>query len=172
MKTFSLLGLLLLIGLLTGCKKNCGPSDEPRLLLYINTQATTPLTDVYALNAVTSSPTITLPQSTSAPNRLYWQLNLPLNLNADSVQYVLTRPGRRDTVTVNYRRMYAYEDTECGYTVTILPPITGSSLPVADSLIVRTTTGKLNFVNFTPTTSRNFFSSSTNTGINVGLLWL
>ena len=163
---------LCLIGLLAGCKKNCGPSDEPLLNLHINMLSTSQLTEVYGLNTTPGSPVVTLPQSTSAPNRTYWQLGLPLNLNADKTQYVFVRSGQRDTVTVYYRRVFAYEDTECGYTVTILPPLTNNGAPAADSLVVKTTAGKLDRVEFTPTTTRTFFSGGSNTGIRVSLLWL
>lgn len=172
MKKHSVLLVLCLLGMLAGCKKNCGPSDEPLLDLRINMVATSQLTEVYGLNTAPGAPVVTLPQSTSAPNRTYWQLGLPLNLNADKTQYVFVRSGRRDTVTVYYRRVFAYEDTECGYTITILPPLTNKGAPAADSLVVKTTTGKLNYVEFIPTTSRTFFGGEWNTGISVGLLWL
>ena len=166
---------LLVTGLfvsLLSCKKNCGPSDEPRLNLSINMDASRKLTSVYGLNTAPGSPVVTLPQSTSAPNRTYWRLDLPLSLTADKTQYVFVRSGKLDTVTVRYRRVYAYEDTECGYTVTILPPLTSNGRPIADSLIVRTTSGRLNSLTFTPTRTGNGFNRSTNTGIIVYLLWL
>ncbi|MEZ0487443.1 DUF6452 family protein [Fibrella aquatica] len=167
--------VLVIIGIASmviGCRKNCGPSDEPRLKLSINMQTAPALTAVYALNTAPGSPAMTLPQSTSAPNRTYWQLDLPLNLTADRAQYVFNRSGRLDTVTVNYRRKFAYEDVECGYTVTILPPLNSDNTPLADSLVVKTTAGKLNSVDFIPTSSRTFFIRESNTGISVGLLWL
>lgn len=167
--------ILLVAGLfvsLLSCKKNCGPADEPRLKLYLNMEASRKLTSVYGLNTAAGAPLISLPQSTSATNRTYWDLDLPLSLTADRTQYVFVRSGKLDTVTVRYRRIYAYEDTECGYTVTILPPLASNGRPLADSLIVRTTAGKLNSVSFTPTSTRTFFNPGSNTGITVGLLWL
>lgn len=167
--------VLLLTGLsmtLWGCRKNCGPSNEPRLELSIVTTSAVRLTEIYALQTVTTAPALTLPASTSAPNRAYWTLNLPLNLTADKTQYVLVSTARRDTVMVNYRRTFTYEDAECGYVVNILPRLTAAGQQVADSLTVQTTTGTVNNLYFLPTTSRTFFTRSSDTGIYLSLLWL
>ena len=172
--------VFLTIGLFAGlasCKKNCGPSDEPRLNLYLNMEASRKLTSVYGLNTVPGSPVIAPPQSSSALDqtylgRTYWQLDLPLSLTADRTQYVFARSGKLDTVTVRYRRIYAYEDTECGYTITILPPLASNGQPTSNSLIVSTTTGKTEYVEFTPTRTRVLFNNpGSNTGITVRLLW-
>ena len=172
MRYVSLVLTVSLVYLLSGCRKNCGPFDEPRLELSIVTTSAVRLTEIYALRTVSMAPALTLPASTSAPNRAYWMLNLPLNLTADKTQYVLVSTARRDTVTVNYRRTFKYEDAECGYVVTVLPRLTAAGQQMADSLTVQTTTGTVNSLYFRPTASRTFFTGSSDTGIYLGLLWL
>lgn len=113
-----LLGCVNLAIMLNGCK-DCGPSAEPLLTCNLSQKTRQKLDTLYALNTINTLPQ--QPYSTTAitTNK---QLVLPVNLNADSSQYVFQLNGQRDTLTVFYKRKYSYRDTKCGYVLDLIEP--------------------------------------------------
>lgn len=148
-----LLALMSLASGLTSCEE-CGPSAEP--LLHLSLSWTTPgkVDTLYALNS--QNPLPTQPYSTTGlttSNRF----ELPLNLNADSSRYVFLQNGHRDTLTVYYKRNYAYRNTKCGYVLDLTPPA-GQQAQVTRGTVQSISYLKNNY-------QRTFFSRATETEI-------
>ena len=114
-----LLVLASLVALLTGCE-NCGPSTEPSLQVNVSWTTAGKVDTLYALGS--QRPLPTQPYSTTGLTN-YSQFVAPLNLNADSSQYVFGQNGRKDTLTVFYKRNYSYRDTNCGYVIDLTAPL-------------------------------------------------
>ena len=168
---------LLLLGLavtLCGCPKNCGPVDEPRLDLNITSQTPSRITDIYAIGGVPGATLSTRPYNfSSVTPRLFYQFDLPINQQADQTRYVIVRDTRRDTVTINYRRVFTYEDAECGYIINLTSPTGGLSNPATYPDIVQTTMGTVRSLEFIPTQVFRpaFFSQPADAGIRLNLEW-
>ena len=161
-----------LIYLLLGCRKNCGPFDEPVLNLTIRATIPFRLTDVYGLGSIAKPATISQLYSTTA-TREQANLILPINLNANQSRYVLVTNSRRDTVTINYKRAFTYQDADCGYTVTIQPPpgLFKDTAPI-DPALASATSGKVTSIRFQQTVSGiPFRYPETNTGVDLELTW-
>ncbi|RYF75648.1 MAG: hypothetical protein EOO39_06600 [Cytophagaceae bacterium] len=175
MRTGGILLTISLITLLTGCLKHCGPAGEPRLQLVISSTTPLAINDVRPLGALASAPVISVPKASSiGQGRSYVQLDLPVNLNADQTQYILTSATRSDTVTVNYRRVFSYEDVDCGYIVNLFPRQNRDGSPSSTARIVQTTTGTVESVSFEQTLVYQiaaFYGSGRDTGISVTLKW-
>ncbi len=135
--------------------ENCGPIAEPILNLYFGdgTGTKTPFDTLYALNS--RGPILNRPTLSN-------QLALPINLGADSTRYVFRLAGRQDTVTVHYRRMFAYRNQKCGYVVNLLEP--NAPQPKA-----RTTRGTVVSVSYIQNRDGSFGASASNTGIYLSI---
>ncbi len=146
------LSLFALFGLIS-CEE-CGPSAEP--LLHLNLSWTTPgkVDTLYALNS--QNPLPAQPYLTTAATT-YNGFELPLNMNADNSRYVFLRNGRRDTLTVYYKRDYAYRNTKCGYTLDLTAPV-GQQAMITRGVVQSISYMKTNY-------QRTFFTRATNAGI-------
>lgn len=146
------LALCSLIGLVS-CEE-CGISAEP--LLNLTVAWTTPgkVDTLYALNS--QNPLPAQPYSTTGVTT-YNGFQLPLNMNADNSRYVFLRNGRRDTLTVYYKREYAYRNTKCGYTLDLTAPV-GQQATITRGTIQSISYLKNNY-------QRTFFTRATDAGI-------
>ncbi|MBO0949874.1 hypothetical protein [Fibrella forsythiae] len=176
MKNYFFPAFIMLIGLVTGCRKNCGPSGEPVLQLNLQSKSPLMISRIRALNARPDAPAITLPYGyTSSQVATSLQVQLPVNLNTNQSRYELSSGARRDTVTVNYQRVFTYEDVDCGYIINLMPLQPANSGPISNTSIVQSTIGEVTSVFFTRTVPYQIISlnggMATNTGINVTLRW-
>ena len=138
---------------LVSCEE-CGPSAEP--LLHLSVAWTTPgkVDTLYALNS--QNPLPAQPYSTTGVTS-YNGFELPLNLNADNSRYVFLRNGRRDTLTVYYKRDYGYRNTKCGYVLDLAAPV-GQQATITRGTIQSISYLRNNY-------QRTFFSRATDAGI-------
>ncbi|CCG99117.1 hypothetical protein FAES_1107 [Fibrella aestuarina BUZ 2] len=151
--------LVLLADGLPACTPGCGPDadQEPRLTIYVSSSSGQSLT---ARSVATSIRGVGLTQELLDPARLHptdpdqatssVSFNVPYSLAADQTRYVLTSATRRDTLTVNYQRVFSYKDDDCGYWVDVQPPAgfaktTPTGLPNL-ALGARSTLGKVSSV--------------------------
>ncbi|NID12044.1 hypothetical protein [Fibrivirga algicola] len=168
---------LLFMGLvytLTGCRKSCGPSGEPNLRLRLVSQGPLPITAIRALDALPNAAAIKLPTVIASPvSGTVYEGTLPVNLTADKSRYELINASGRDTITVQYRRVFTYEDVDCGYIVNLTAPQLSNGQPVSNTDIVQTTRGSVRSVLFQPTLVRTLTipSSAQDTGITAELVW-
>ncbi|SOD91662.1 hypothetical protein [Spirosoma fluviale] len=151
--------LLMAFGLsfaLMSCE-NCGPSREP--FLNLSLQLTTPakIDTIYALDA--RNPLPKQPVSTSIVTSGIW-LELPLNLNANQSRYVFQLNGRRDTVTVFYRRSFAFRNQRCGYVLDLFEP---------DGIPAKTTQGTVSSVSYWQNRNGSFPGGPQETHIELAL---
>lgn len=166
--------LALLADCLPSCTPGCGPDadQEPRLTLSFTSSTQQPLT---VRSVATSIRGVGLTQELIDPARTYSTnpdqpipsvtFNLPYSLAADQTRYVLTSATRRDTITVNYRRVFSYKDDDCGYWVDVQPPAgftnTAPGGPSTISLGAQSTLGKVTSVYYEGTRlDRNVFTST------------
>jgi hypothetical protein len=137
--------LVSLLSSLTGCE-DCGLTDEPSLLLNIQSQTAFRIDTLYGIGAVGKL----LQTVSSLPTGQYTSWQLPLNLNADSTRYVLRIDGRMEAVTVFYKRNFYYRNRHCGYVFDLEKPATNRSQQA------QTTRGKILSVDY----RQNSFNSS------------
>lgn len=106
-----LLACFLSIGLWS-CE-DCGVRSEPRLEvnLYNRNRTLLRIDTVYAPTA-----------KSAFFKRSGGSFYAPLNLNADSTQYVVVVNGQRETLTVRYRRDFSYKSSRCGYVLDLFAP--------------------------------------------------
>lgn len=142
---------------LTGCE-NCGPTAEPRLLLSLPDTVSVVLDTLYAINS-----TGPLPAQSNGNNSPFRtggnQITLPINLNADSTQYVFKLRGRPDTVTVYYQRDFSFKNRKCGYVIELVEPKTG--------LNARTSRGQVLSTYYQQNRGSTIISSKSDTGISL-----
>lgn len=118
-----LLRLLIAISALSTCFsllscEDCGPNDEPSLRLSIRANAPFKVDTIYGLGAVTNLSLFAKdPYETQ-----FGAYELPLNLNADSTQYIVNINGRQEAITVFYQRKFYYRSRRCGYIFDLYPP--------------------------------------------------
>lgn len=154
-----LIGISLLSSL-NSCE-NCGPTAEPRLLLSLNDSVSGVLDTLYAPNSKGQLPP--QPYGNNSPFRTGSQITLPINLNADSTQYVFKLRGSQDTVTVYYRRDFSFRNRKCGYVIDLFEPRSGPN--------ARASRGRVSNVYYGQNKNSNFLNPSqdTNIGITVQL---
>lgn len=110
---------------MVGCDPGCGPSavQEPILRLRLQTVSMPPvrLTDlvrrIYTLDA---GPVLLKDSAQLAA--MGYEIALPYSLRTNQTRYLLESATRRDTLTVNYQRVFSYKDQTCGYWVDVQPP--------------------------------------------------
>lgn len=175
--------LVLLSDSLLSCIPGCGPDAdrEPRLTIYFTSSSQQLITP---RSVATSIRGVGLTQELLDPARPYStdpdkpvssvSFNVPYSLAADQTRYVIESATRRDTLTVNYQRIFSYKDNECGYWVDVRPPagFYGSSVTPNFSLGARTTVGKVSSLIYEGThLSSNALSSYyTRSAITVSIL--
>lgn len=177
--------LLALAASVTTCTPGCGPDadQEPRLTLYISADPGKPFslsqiaTTIYAVGSPqnfladnkTKSGTAYTPYIASSGTSV--SLNLPYSLTADRTQYVFVKDTRRDTLTVNYRRVFTYKDKQCGYWVDVKPPPGFNGDRATTALGARSSLGRVTSVYYEGTyLSKNVFASTyTRSAITVSL---
>ncbi|ADB42275.1 hypothetical protein Slin_6316 [Spirosoma linguale DSM 74] len=152
---FTLLLTALGLSLVLMSCENCGPSREPFLNLSLQLPTPAKVDTIYALDARNPLPKQDL--STSAVTSALW-LELPLNLNANQSRYVFQLNGRRDTVTVFYRRSFAYRNQRCGYVLDLYQP---------DGTPARTTRGTISNVSYWQNRDGSFPGGSQQTHIEL-----
>ena len=149
----------LLVISLVSCE-NCGPTAEPIATLSILTSTATRLDTVYAPGSLRPLP---VQQHVRTFSTFSHQLNLPVNLTADSTRYVVQFGGQRDTITVFYQRKTDYRNRNCGYVLDLYAPV--------KSPTARVSRGRVTSVSYLRNTNGTFLSSPQNTSIylSVGL---
>lgn len=120
---------------------DCGEREEPKLQVFIKpvNQQAIQIDSAYTLGAN---------WSLSANN-----LNLqggngfvgPLNINADSTQYILRVNGQRGVLTVRYRREFSFKSEKCGYVIELTPPANRMK-----DQYTSTTLGKIIYIEYLP----------------------
>jgi hypothetical protein len=144
---------------LVSCE-DCGPNDEPFLRLNIQASAPFKVDTVYGLGAVSKS-SVFVKQPSDSQFATY---ELPLNLNADSTQYIVSINGRQEAITVFYQRKFYYRSRGCGYVFDLYPP----ALP--GQLQAKTTRGRVNNVTYTQNNFRGeLLRAGQDTGIRMQL---
>lgn len=138
--------------------EDCGVRGEPKAYINLVSAAQTPfrLDTVFALRS--NRPFFLRTGAGSASANFY----APLDLNADSTQYVLLINGQRGILTVRYKREFVYRSSTCGYVVDLKDP----KLPKNATF----TLGDVYHIAYVQNTySRNFLSYGVETGINLNI---
>ncbi len=143
---------------LMGCE-NCGPSAEPLTTFYINTTTATTLDTVFATGSLRP---VSRQEYQTSDRMTYHRFSLPLNLTTDSTRYVVQLSGKRDTITVFYQRKTAYRNRNCGYVLSLDPPLRGTG--------VRVSRGKVTSINYIPNQDGSFLGQSA-TDAGIQLFW-
>lgn len=105
------------LGTLCVACDNCGSYDEPKLNLFISSALSF---QVDMISAFGTTATFSQPDLKTPVRAI--QFSLPLSLVADSTRYTLVVNGKPETLTVHYKRTFAYRDRKCGYQTNLYPP--------------------------------------------------
>lgn len=138
--------------------EDCGVRGEPKAYITLVSEQQKPfrLDTVFALRS--NRPFFLRTSAGSASANFY----APLDLNADSTQYVLLINGQRGILTVRYKREFAYRSSTCGYVVDLKDPKLSKNATF--------TLGDAYYVAYVQNTySRSFLSYGFDTGINLNI---
>lgn len=112
--------LAFLLALALWSCEDCGVTTEPRLMVRLSTSKQ-PLFHLDTVFALQTDKAV-FRRSGTVPLTSIEQFDVPLNLNADSTQYVFVVNGQRGLLTVRYRREFAYRSERCGYVLELRDP--------------------------------------------------
>lgn len=113
MKTTFFLNLVSAFLLCSCAEPPCDPTGEPYAQLRINNfqlSSDSVYKKAYLLNS--RRPEIAYPIGGELDS-------LPLSVASDTTIYVFESPSHRDTVGLTYRRNVAFQESECGFTLTL-----------------------------------------------------